>query len=742
MQVTNPPVDAALAASVRQPDHDKLRAIGQRLQSQFVAYERDRRLAELRWAKSARQFLGIYDPEIESQIEKSRSKAYPKLTRVKCVSMLSRMMNLLFPSNERNWSITNSPVPNLSEEDLALILNTLQMNTDPSVPLEDKVIELAVLEFAKERSRNLEREIEDQLQEIGGSRMVDYVSLCRKVLMSGIIYGMGVLKGPFIRMQTQRTWTRDPASGQLITQTSEAFRPQFEFVPIWDYYPDMSAKYLHQMDGQFQRIVMARHQVRELADREDFFGDVIKKYLAEHPKGNYKRRTYESEVKAMGVQNNVNDQDGRKYEILVWDGYLPARDLAAAGEDISEDQMGDQIETIVWLLDGEVIKADMNPWVRLDVDQKVNTYHHFIFEEDESTLTGNGLPNIMRDSAMAVAASSRMMLDNASVVCGPNLEVNTDLVRMDQDLTSVHAYKTWYREGMGADASVPAVRDLKFDSHLDELLKVTNLFREFADTETFISPATGGDMSKGPSEPFRTATGASILRGDAALPFKDVVRNFDLFTQSVISSLVAFNAQFNPKQTIKGDHQVIPLGSTSLIAKEVRGMTLDNLAATMTPEDARYINRYELLRERLATRDIDLLSGIVCDKEEAKRRDASAAQAAEAQRQQTDDLLRAEMRKILAEATKNITQADKNAAAADETQNDIMMNNINASLGALEGDLNDGSAEGDAGKPKGGAGASTGNPAPKQGRGNGPSPLQIANNPVGAVSGKAADGNG
>jgi hypothetical protein len=279
----------------------------------------------------------------------------------------------------------------------------------------------------------------------------------------------------------------------------------------------------------------------------------------------------------------------------------------------------------------------------------------------------------------------------------------------------VHAYKTWYREGLGADAGVAAIRDLKFDSHLDELLKVTNLFREFADTETFIGPATGGDMSKGPSEPFRTATGASILKGDAALPFKDVVRNFDLFTQSVISSLVAFNEQFNPKQTIRGDHQVIPLGSTSLIAKEVRGMTLDNLAATLTPEDARYINRYELLRERLATRDIDLLSGIVCDKEEAKRRDKAAESAAAEQRQQTEELLRAEMRKTLAEATKNLTQADKNAAAADETQAAVMMDTINASLGTLEGDLNDGQSEGNAGKAKGGAGAGAGNPAPKQG---------------------------
>ena len=736
MQMTQTPVDASV--SVRTPDFNKLKAIGMRLQAQFTGYERDRRLAELRWAKSARQFLGIYDPEIESQIEKNRSKAYPKLTRVKCVSMLSRLMNLLFPSSEKNWGLTCTPVPNLSEEDLTLILSTLQLSQDPSVPLEDKMIEMAIQEFAKERSRNLEREIEDQLAEIGGSRMVDYVSLCRKILMSGIIYGMGVLKGPFIRMQQQRTWERvqDPMTGQMTIrpQTIDAFRPQFEFVPIWDYYPDMSAKYLHQMDGQYQRIVMARHQVRELADRDDFFGDVIKQYLKDHPKGNYKRRTYEGEVKAMGVQNNVNDQDGRKYEILVWDGYISARDLAAAGEDIPEEQMGDQIEAIVWLLDGEVIKADMNPWVRLGVDQKVNTYHHFIFEEDESTITGNGLPNIMRDSAMAVAASSRMLLDNASVICGPNLEVNLDLVRMDQDLSGIHAYKTWYREGIGPEANLPAVRNIQIDAHLDDLMKVTNMFREFADTETFISPTTGGDMQKGPSEPFRTATGASMLKGDAALPFKDVVRNFDLFTQSVISSIVAFNAQFNPKHTIKGDHQVVPLGSTSLIAKEVRGMVLDNLATTLSPEDARYINRYELLRERLASRDVDLLSGVVCDKEEAKRRDEAASKAQQAQQEQIAELLRAEVRKILAESVKNLTQADKNAAVANAEESKTMMATLNAAMGQLEGDVNVG-AESDSGKPEGGAGSVPGNPAPKQGRGDGPSPIQIANNPVGAVSG-------
>lgn len=688
-QTSRHPTDAALQSAARKPDHGRLTALGARLMLEFQSYERDRLLAEQKWIKNARQFLGQYDPEVEQTLQTDQSRAYPKLTRVKCVSMLSRLMSLLFPSSEKNWSIDASPVPNLADEDLNMLLSTLQISQDPSVPLEDKMIEMAIIEFAKERSKNLEREIDDQLKELGGTRQVDYVSLCRKVLMSGIIYGMGVLKGPFIKTVTLRSWERNEA-GMIVPKRSQAFRPLYEFVPVWDYYPDMSAKYFHQMDGQFQRIIMSRHQVRALADRDDFFGGEIKTYLKEHQKGNYRRRTFESDIKAMGVQNNVNDQDGRKYEILVWDGYISGHDMRAAGFDVAEDSLHEQIEAIVWLLDGVVIKADMNPWVQLDVDTKVNTYHHFVFEEDESGLTGTGLPNIVRDSQMGVAAAARMLLDNASITCGPNVELNMQLLHPAQDLTRLHAYKRWYRDDMNpATANVPAVRDISFNSHMDELMKVITVFTDFADTETFINPATGGDMSKGPSEPFRTATGASLLKGDAALPFKDVVRNFDMFTQSVIGSLVAFNAQFNPKPTIRGDHQVVPRGATSLIAKEVRGMILDNLAQTLTGDDARYINRYDLLRERLAARDIDTLSGILCSKDEAKRRDAGAAEEAKQKQQQIDELLRAEVRKTLAEGVKNLTQADKNAATADQTAVKAMAETMTLAMGELAQGVSD-----------------------------------------------------
>lgn len=727
-----PGATSTLQAAVRALDPARLNDWGQRLANDFGQYERDRRLAELKWARNARQFLGIYDPDIETQLDKMRSAAYPKLTRVKCVSMVSRLMNMMFPASEKNWTLAPTPVPNLEMEDLQLVLQSItQGQTDANAPIEDQVVEIAIKEFAAERARNLETEIEDQLLELGGSRMIDYASLCRKVLYSGVIYGMGVLKGPYVREQEQRSWSRD-ANGMLVPTATKAYRPHFDHLAIWDYYPDLSAKYRSQMDGQFERMVLSRHQLRMLADRPDFFSDVVLQYLREYPKGNYKRRTFESEIKAMGVQNNVNDQDGRKYEILIWDGFVSGADLAAAGVDVSDEQMADSVEAIVWVLDNKVIKAEFNPWVTMEVDVKVNSYHHFVFEEDESTLLGNGLPNIMRDSQMSVAATARMLLDNASVACGPQLEMNRDLLdpEVNQDLTSVRPNKIWYRRGTGADAQVPAIKDIQINSHSDELLKVMAKFESFADVETFVGPATGGDMQKGPSEPFRTATGASMLRGDMALPFKDVVRNFDLFTQSVLGSLVAFNRQFNPKKNIQGDAQVVPLGATSLIAKEVRGMVIDSLASTLTDEEKRYLNSYEMLQERLRSRDFDV-GKLVCSEAEAKQRDDAASQAAQKKEDATNELIRAEIRNVLSQAVKNLTQSDKNAAGANAAQVNTLLDVLEK--GALHepgtepavagaGAPADGSAGDDFSQPKrpgtggaapaGGGNAATGAPAP------------------------------
>ena len=188
---------------------------------------------------------------------------------------------------------------------------------------------------------------------------MSFEQLCRQVLYSGIRYGMGVLKGPYTEKQTRRSWQKD-ASGRLMAVPYDAFRPRYEWVPIWDYYPDMSAKYLHQMEGQFERHVMAKHALMMLKQRADFFPDQIDALLEKHPNGNYVRKTFETELRTMGVQQQVTDIERNKFEALSWEGYVSGRDLAACGGtiEIPEDKMDSDVRACVWFdLDGTVIKA-------------------------------------------------------------------------------------------------------------------------------------------------------------------------------------------------------------------------------------------------------------------------------------------------------------------------------------------------------------------------------------------------
>jgi hypothetical protein len=384
----------------------------------------------------------------------------------------------------------------------------------------------------------------------------------------------------------------------------------------------------------------------------------------------------------MGVKVNVNEMktETSKYEVIVWHGQTAGSFLQLCGVDVAEDKLADDLDAEVWMIDGNVIKATLDPWTSLGVN--VKTIHTFLFDEDDTSPVGFGLPNAMRDSQMAVSACTRMLLDNASVVCGPNLELNTDLLRADQDLSSTTAYKIWYREGMGADAQQPAVRNVQIDAHLKDLQAIIQMFMDFADRETFVGPATGGDMSQAPSEPMRTAAGASMIRGDAALPFKDIVRNFDSFTQSVIQSIVFFNRKFNPNDCPDGDYNVIARGATSLVAKEVRGLQMDQLAVSLTPQEWLHVDERKFAKQRFLVRD---MGDLLVSDEEAERRKVAQQQSAQQQQQQQQELAEANIRKLLSDAFKNIAQGQKNTANADAANVDTALQLMEGALGGPSG---------------------------------------------------------
>lgn len=671
----SPNVPVAPPAPVRVINTQEMRNLGQRMKGMFERYASERIPAEQKWLKNLRQYLGIYDPEIERMLPPNRSRAYPRLTRMKCIAMLSRLMNLMFPGNEDNWELNASPSPEMSpesvEQAVRKLLETLQAGAQAgqTVALTQEMVDTAVRQLATDQAAQLTLLIKDQLTELGGDQTCDWIALNRKVVDSGIKYGIGVLEGPFVRKIQQSGWvvttSADGAAPSFTPETREIYKPFYSFLPVWDFYPDMSGKTLPG-EGYFVRKVMGRSKLRKLADRPDFFEKQIKQVIKQLPGGNYKARSFETELRTMGLSVHADQQStqssGReKYEIMIWKGPVSAQTLKEIGADVPDSMMADDVEAELWMVDNWIIKAEINAWRRLDIEMQ--QAHIFCFDEDDTSPIGQGLPGIVRDSQLSVCAATRMTLDNASVTCGPNLEVNTSLMRTDQDLTSVEAYKIWYRDDDGPSSQFAAVRPVQIDGHLAELQQLIKLFLEFGDMETFIGPATGGDFQKMPSEPMRTAAGASMLRGDAALPFKDIVRNYDSFTQSVIWSMIGFNRKFNPNEAPAGDYDVIPRGATSLIAKEVRGAQIDMLSQTLTPEERDHVDERKFVEAKFAARD---MQGMLVSPDEAERRKSQRAEVAAQAKAQQDELMAAQVKETLSGAFKNISQGQKNSANADQ----------------------------------------------------------------------------
>ncbi|HHT9136790.1 MAG TPA: hypothetical protein ACFYEK_06025 [Candidatus Wunengus sp. YC60] len=652
-------------------------SFGSRLYNQFTANEGFRFAKEQQWLEDLRAYKGLYDPDVK--ISANASKVYPKLTRSKVNIVLSRLHEMLFPENDKNFEIKPTPEPKISPETVKQIVGNLiqqklmetqvamqekQLGTVSGRPLPVKPVSIedvrmAIQAYAKSTCESMSSVIDDQLFEM------DYPEETKKVLKSGLLYGTGIMKGPMINKRTKHKWEPDP-NGDYQEAKEQEDVPYFESIRIWDWYPDMTVTEMSMIEGSFERHLMSKHDIRELIDREDYYGDIIKKFLTEHPNGNYVPKNWETQLQVIEMESGakytstttsyVNTEDtsratnrqiGKKYEVLEYWGYIDGSDLEACGVSVPDVTL--EYAANVWMIGKTIISARL-------FDGALNRYKIFYYEKDETSLYGEGLARVMRHSQIAVASSARMVLDNSAVISGPQVEVNWSLLTPGQDMSSFYPRKIWYREGRGIEAQYPAIRNLSFDSHVEELIGVSKFFMEFADIETTLPTWLAGQMVNN-----ETAQAASGRMATITISIKDIVKNFDMFTEHIIQDLYAWNMEFNPRSDIKGDYSVKARGVSSLIMKEIRMQAINQFMATLGPEDLVYIPRRELLTERLKVHDINI--NLKTEEEAQKLRDEqSNSEMAILEK----EMLKSEIAKNRSQAMSNLTKAKQKNVEANK----------------------------------------------------------------------------
>lgn len=653
-----------------------LSAIGVKLIQEFAQAENDRRETELRWLEDLRQYKGQYSPEVLSLIGSKRSKAFVRKTRVKVKTVDSRCMDLLFPANgNRNWDIAPTPNPSITPEQKKQIVQdlTIAMNPPPQPgqppqpqrkPSRDD-IDKAVRQMCEASSKAMIDTLNDQLSE------TKYRECARKVIHSGDLYGTGVLKAPLVERKIRQRFLRNGRKWEL--KTEAYITPFVDYVPLWRFFPDMQATEIDDCRYVYERHLMTKTGMLRLADRKTFDKVKIIDYVMSNPDGQSNPKFYDTELKTMGEREATQLQNNGIYEVLERWGWLDSDSLRQAGVTVPQERMHETFFSNVWLLpSGQVIKAVLQP-----INGVTWPYHLFYFDKDETSIFGEGVATVMRDDQTMLNAGVRMILDNAAITAGPQLEVNMRLLVKNEKAEEMYPFKIWPRTG--EDPGAPALRTIELASHIPELAQIVQMFEANADETTAIPRyMTGENPTNGAAE---TASGLSMLMGAASIVLKDIISAFDEgITKPFITALYRWNMQFNKDDRIKGDYDVVATGTSSLVAKEVRAQQLDNFAASTSNQlDSPYIKREVLLRQRSEAHD---LKDVVKTEDEVRQDQDNPTNQAAAQLQQMTQELQITMLKLNAALLEK--KIDSMTADAERTRADALQKRLAAAYEAMQ----------------------------------------------------------
>ncbi len=565
---------------------DTLNLFAARLQIKAEECVAQKTQLEERWLEDMRNYYGVYDEKLDTN-----SSLFVNITRPKSVAAESRIADMLFPTDDRNFSIKPTPVPEIDNK-----VDSDEVLTMPGgVEAPESDLVQAVLDEANEKAKSMQDEIDDQLNEC------DYSVKGRDCIHDAIVLGTGILKGPVNTVRTQQSWQMMQDAGQEISVLVEQqeIKPETQLVDPWSFFPDMSARTMNECEFIFERHLLTRKQLRDLAKDKTFIAEQIANILKSEPVST--TATYIHNLRA--INSDQNSSEFNRYEVWEYHGPIDKSDLLSAGADIDIDNTLEEINGVVFLCDGRVIKAITNPNETGEMP-----YDVFNWEEDATSVFGFGVPHLIKNAQRVVNASWRMMMDNAGLGVGPQIIMNDKLVEpapIDGKISyEVTKSKVWLLKD--PDRNVNEV----FATHhiggmQQELAQIFQLARELGDAETNLPMIAQGE-NNGPQQ-VQTATGMNLLMNSANIALKKAVKNFDdNVTRRHIKRYYDWNMQNSEKPQIKGDYSIDARGSSSLLVKETQAQNMASLVnIAQLPMFAPIINVPELLKMSINSMQIE-----------------------------------------------------------------------------------------------------------------------------------------
>ncbi len=575
------------------------------LQSRWQGYREARREVEEEWLASLRAVKGEYGPEQLRIMEEQQalSRVFIKITTTKVNAAYSRIIDLLFQNPDNFWDIVPSPLAEVPASikrhiRMTAIQELLPYPLDPQTRNQliqerydemERALMAEALDRANKAAMRMKRQIKDYLI------AADALTELKKVTREQVTLGTGCIKVATLNIRTHEKWEAEGEEWQLNEQ--QTIEPDVEWASIFDMFPDPYSKDCGKPNDLFRRHVLTKHELRELADSHGFETGTVMEILTHSPEGNHVPLDYEKEL------NNINESDDhhvtpKRYDVLEYWGPVDGHQLLKYGiRDIDEHM---EYQGNIWICDGQMIMARLNP-----LKPEAIPYKFIPYETVLHRFWGIGIPYMMNDSQDVMNSTGRALLDNAALTAGPMFQMDVSKLPEGmslEDAKKIYPYRLWFYDGQAGEG--PMIDAINVPSNQGDLSGIFELFRRFADEETSLPSYTHGEQTESLN---KTASGMSMLMTAANVALKSVVKNIDDYgTIPLIESLFNFAMQWAEIDDKRGDLDVVPMGSSALMAKEIHSERVMNaLNVTMSPLLGPMTDHRYLLDEYMKSLDID-----------------------------------------------------------------------------------------------------------------------------------------
>ena len=557
---------------------------------------------ERRWREDEELFDFMDEPDGHSLVERAarinsvhaansnRSTVKVNIIRAKTEAAVGRFADIAMPTDDRNWGLEPTPVPELDKQ-----LTDTRPAMQQGMPVVDRQtgqqatmrdVAKDIMGQAKDRMQAMQTEIDDQLVECR------YNAECREMIWDAAKLGTGVLKGPMVVRRAKKHW-RDMDGVQVLAISAE-HRPASKRINPWMVWPSpdcgsdlVRAEYFWECDYMLAR------EIRALAGLAGYDEEMIEQALSSEP-----TRMNAGYGKDGTRLDRYTATDSSLYEVWEYNGEVPRDLLDCMQCEIPEGMGGASLSAAVVFVNDLPIKAVLNP-----LDTGDLPYDFFQWTKTGDSPWGIGIPRMMAWQQRVVTAAWRATMDNAGDSAGPQIIMNKKVQPAD-GVWELSGRKIWINVDDSAPAN-QAFSQFQLQSRQQELANIIELALRFSDMETGIPVLFQGEQGKLPE-----TLGATNIMVDANnVSLRTRVRVFD--DQITVPHLLRYydwNMQYSERDDIKGDYQVNARGVSVLLEKDQQAQSIIQLWPLLAdPDVAQQVDKAKLAKHLFAAHRLDVL---------------------------------------------------------------------------------------------------------------------------------------